>query len=258
MLLNSINSLGHYTSQLFYRFGSLAIFLYETMRSITRRSVDVKKTLAQMNFIGVKSLSVIVITGASVGSVLAWQTFIGLKRFGAYQYIGPVVFLGMVREFGPVLSAIMVAGRAGSAMTAEIGTMKISEQVDALRTLGIDVQQYLIIPRIIATTIVLPLLSLFCSLCGIIGGYIVAVWGLKVNHGLYLDSIRQSVEMGDIFHGLSKAVVFGFLIAAIATYKGFHTYGGAKSVGTSTTQSVVNASLAILVVDYIMTSLMSS
>jgi len=257
MLLNSINSIGRYTQNILSRFGSLFLFLSQSFKSLTTSSLDIKKTLAQINFIGVSSLSVIVITGASVGSVLAWQTFIGLKRFGTYQYIGPVVFLGMVREFGPVLAAIMVAGRAGSAMTAEIGTMQISEQIDALETLGISIHRYLIVPRLIATTIVLPLLSLFCSVCGILGGYIIAVWGLKVNHELYLDSIRQTVVVGDIFHGLIKAVVFGFLIALIATYKGYFTFGGAKSVGRSTTQSVVSASLTILVVDYFMTSLMS-
>jgi phospholipid/cholesterol/gamma-HCH transport system permease protein len=163
----------------------------------------------------------------------------------------------MVREFGPVLSAIMVAGRSGSAMTGEISTMKISEQVDALRTLGIDVQQYLTIPRLVATTLVLPLLSLFCSLCGTIGGYMVTVWGLKVNHELYIASIQQNVVVGDIVHGLIKAVIFGFLIALIATYKGFHTRGGAKDVGISITQSVVACCLTILIVDYILTSLLS-
>jgi len=257
MILKTITLIGQYTQAQLDRFGTIVLFLQDAIRSFIVNLVDPKKLLTQINHIGVNSLSVIMLTGFSVGSVLAWQTYIGLKRFGAYQYIGPVVFLGMVREFGPVLSAIMVAGRAGSAMTAEIGSMQITEQIDALRTLGINVHQYLILPRIIGTTIILPLLSLFCSLCGIIGGYAIAVWVLKVNHELYISSIRQNVGLGDIFNGLMKAVVFGFLISLIATFKGYKTRGGAKDVGRSTTESVVNASLTILITDYILTSLTS-
>lgn len=256
MVIKSISALGQYTGELLDRIGLISLFLYNAMVSLSVKGFSTKKFLAQANYIGVQSLSVILLTGGSVGSVMAWQTYNGLQKFQTYEFIGPIVFLGMVREFGPVLSAIMVAGRAGSAMTAEIGTMQISEQIDALRTLNIDVQQYLIIPRILATTAVLPLLSLFCSLCGVVGGYIIAVGFLKVNHELYISSIQQNVMLKDIFHGLVKALVFGYLLSVIATYKGYVTRGGAKNVGISTTQSVVAACLTILVTDFIMTSVM--
>lgn len=210
-----------------------------------------------MNYVGVNSLSVVVLTGLAVGAVLAWQTYIGIRRYGTTQYIGPIVFLAMVREFGPVLSAIMVAGRAGSAMTAEIGTMQISEQIDALKTLDIDVYRYLITPRIIGTTIIMPFLSLFCSACGILGGHVISIFVLKINREVYMEAIRANVMISDVFNGLIKALVFGFLLALIGTFKGYKTRGGAKDVGTSTTESVVNASLTILITDYILTSILS-
>lgn len=232
--------------------------MYDLIRAFSFKTLDLRKVFYHANYIGVNSLSVVLLTGASVGSVLAWQTYIGLKRFGQYQYIGPVLFLGMVREFGPVLSAIMVTGRAGSAMTAEIGTMKISEQIDALKTLGIDVRHYLLIPRIIATTLTLPLLSLFCSLCGIIAGHTVVVSVLNViNHERFVSSIQSMVVMRDIFDGLFKSVIFGVLLSTIAVFKGFMTHGGARDVGRATTESVVAASLTVLVADYILTSLLS-
>lgn len=256
MVIKSITLLGKQTEEFLNNVGEIALFIYTAMLSLSVKGFSPKKLFAQINSIGVDSLSVIFLTGGSVGSVMAWQTYVGLQQFRTYEYIGPVVFLGMVRVLGPVLSAIMIAGRSGSAMTAEIGTMQISEQVDALRTLNIDVQQYLIVPRILAATIVLPLLSLFCSLCGFLGSYVVTVWGLKVNNELFISSIQQNVGMGDIFHGLVKAVVFGFCLSVIATYKGYNTRGGAKNVGVSTTQSVVMSCLTVLVIDFILTSLM--
>lgn len=256
MVIKSISILGRRTEEVLHHIGTMALFVYGVLLSLSSKGVSPKKLFAQINNIGVNSLSVILLTGSSVGSVMAWQTYNGLHQFKTYQYIGPVVFMGMVRVLGPVLSAIMIAGRSGSAMTAEIGTMQITEQVDALRTLNIDVQQYLIVPRIVATTLILPLLSLFCSLCGFLGSYIVTVWGLKVNSELFISSIQQQVVMGDIIHGLIKAVIFGFLLSLIATYKGFNTRGGAKNVGIATTESVVMSCLTVFITDFIMSSLM--
>lgn len=258
MVIHSINTLGLYTQRVVHQCGIFSLFLLESLRSFIKHGVSYSKLIANMQYIGVNSLAVITVTGGTVGSVLALQTHLGLSRFGAYEYIGPVVFMGMVREFGPVLSSIMVAGRAGSAITAEIGTMQITEQIDALRTLGLNVKQYLIVPRIIAATLAMPLISLFCSLCGILGGYIVAVGILKVNHEMYIAAIQEKVTMNDIFHGLIKAVVFGFLMGSIATFKGYQTRGGARDVGNSTTQSVVSASLATLIANYILVSISSS
>ena len=211
-----------------------------------------------MHFIGINSLSVVSLIGITGGAVLAIQSYIGLHRFGAEQFIGPVIFLSMVREFGPVFTAIMVIGRAGSAITAEIGTMRITEQIDALQTLNINTQQYLIVPRIIAGTITLPFLSIWCSVFGILAGYVTSVFILNINAETYMESIRSSAELSDILNGLMKALVFGFLLSLISTYKGFTTKGGAKGVGMATTQSVVFANVTIFVANYILTSLMFS
>lgn len=235
------------------RFGVFSIDVFSVMFSTKLR---VKKVVAQIIYIGVKSLSIVILVGSAIGAVLAIQSFVGLERFSASQFIGPVVFLSMAREFGPVFAALMVIGRAGSAITAEIGTMRITEQIDALQTLCINPYQYLVVPRVVAGTIILPLLSLFCSVCGIVAGYVVSVYLLGINGEVYQETIRTHVELFDIVNGLIKAVVFGLLFGLISTYKGYITRGGAKGVGIATTQSVVFANVTIVVADYILGSLM--
>jgi len=256
MEINIFYFFGKKTIEYCDRMGRITLFTFDALKTLIKTKPKIKKIFYQMKYIGVDSLIVILLTGVSVGAVLAVQSHIGLKRFGAERYIGPVVFLSMSREFGPVLSAIMVAGRAGSAMTAEIGTMKISEQIDALRTLCINVQQYLVIPRILGATFILPFLSLFCTVFGVLSGYLIAVHMLGVNGEMYMEAVRESSELFDITSGLIKAVVFGFLLSVIGTYKGYTTKGGSKDVGISTTQSVVYSSVTIIVVDYILTSIM--
>ena len=162
----------------------------------------------------------------------------------------------MAREFGPVVSGLMVTGRAISAMTAEIGTMRITEQLDALKTLSINVNQYLIVPRIIATTIILPFLSVFCTLCGVISGYVISIYVLGINAETYMEAVREYSELSDITKGLFKAGVFGFLISSIGCYKGYVTSGGAKGVGLFTTQSVVLANVTIFMADYVLSAFM--
>jgi phospholipid/cholesterol/gamma-HCH transport system permease protein len=230
----------------------MILFLSNAIKTGFTTSLKITRTIEQSQIIGVQSLSVIILTGASAGGVLAYQSHVGLHRFGGEQFIGPIVFIAMVREFGPMLTGIMVAGRAGSAMTAEIGSMKITEQIDALQTLCINPFQYLVVPRILASTIILPFLSIFCSMFGILAGYIVATKLLGVNSEVYLRTIRENVKFEDISNGLIKATLFGFLMSWIATYKGYITTGGSKGVGISTTQSVVFACVAIFITDYIM------
>jgi phospholipid/cholesterol/gamma-HCH transport system permease protein len=256
MLIRLVDFLGRTAIESCDRVGRLGLFLIDSLRTLFQTKPKYKKIFYQMNYIGVDSLIIIFLTGAAVGAVLAVQSYIGLERYGATRFIGPVVFLSMSREFGPVLSAIMVAGRAGSAMTAEIGTMRITEQIDALKTLCINPKQYLVVPRIVGSTIIMPFLSLFCTLCGIISGYVVAVGLLGVNAETYVEAIREYVVMFDITRGLIKAVVFGFILSLIATYKGYTTRGGSKDVGIATTQSVVYASVTIIITDYILTSIM--
>ncbi len=238
------------------RLGTFGLFAGESLVVLCTYPLKLRKVVYQMNHIGVNSLGVVLLTGGAAGAVLALESHRGLQQFGAQHFIGPLVFLSMTREFGPVLSAIMVAGRAGSAMTAEIGTMRITEQLDALKTLCINVYHYLIVPRIIATTLVLPLLSLFCSLCGVTTGYFMAVGVLHVNSDMYLTAIREVAIMKDITQGIIKAVIFGFLLSIISCYKGFTTSGGAKGVGISTTQAVVYANVTIFLADYILSSLL--
>jgi phospholipid/cholesterol/gamma-HCH transport system permease protein len=238
--------------------GQVGLFAYETVVTFFVTKLKFKKVLYQLHYIGVSSLTIVFLVGVAIGAVLSIQSYIGLERFGSTQLIGPIVFLSMTREFGPVFTAIMVIGRAGSAITAELGSMRISEQIDALQTLCIDPIQYLVVPRVLASTIILPFLSIFCSFFGIIAGYITSVYILNINAETYMEAIRSNVELSDIVNGLIKAVLFGFLLSVISTYKGYFTRGGAKGLGLATTQSVVYANVTIVIADYILTSLMFS
>lgn len=236
--------------------GEFTLFFLEAAKICCTSRLKIVKTFAQMNRIGVESLSIVVLTGLFTGMVLALQTYIGFQRVGGEQFIGAIVALGLIRELGPVLTALMVTGRAGSAITAEIGTMVITEQIDALTTLRINVFQYLVVPRIIASTFILPFLALFSMFFGIIGGYIVCVYVLELSPEDYESSIRNYVELTDIYGGLKKAAVFGLILSWVGTYKGMYTSGGARGVGIATTQSVVASSILILITNYFLTKLL--
>ncbi len=204
----------------------------------------------QMEQIGVGSSTIIFLTGSFTGLALALQSYIGFHRVGAEDFIGLVVALGMARELGPVLTALMVTGRSGSAMAAEIGTMQITEQVDALKTLCIDPYQYLIVPRVIAATFMMPFLTIFSMICGVLGGYIFCIHVLELNAENFISIIQERVELSDITGGLIKAACFGFILSWVGTYNGFKTVGGARGVGKSTTRSVVVGSIIILIANY--------
>jgi phospholipid/cholesterol/gamma-HCH transport system permease protein len=249
-----IDSLGEVTIDIFNSFGAFALFFIKATRTLFTTRLKAIKTLVQMQEIGVNSISIIVLTGTFTGMVLAFQSYIGFHRFGGEEFIGPVVALGLVRELGPVLAGLMVTGRAGSAIAAEIGTMQITEQVDALRTLGIDPFQYLVIPRIIASIIILPFLALFCSFLGVIGGFLVAVYALGLNPEQYQSGIREFLVLSDITGGLIKASCFGLILSVVGCYKGYTTMGGARGVGLSTTQAVVLGSIMILIANYFLTA----
>ena len=211
-----------------------------------------------MNSIGVESLTIIILTGTFSGMVFALQSYIGFERVGGEQFIGAVVALGLIRELGPVLSGLMITGRAGSSITAEIGTMRITEQIDALTTLRINTFQYLVIPRILASVIIVPCLTIIAMIFGIIGGYMVCVHVLQLSPEDYTNSITTYVEMADIAGGLIKSCAFGLIMSWVATYKGFYTHGGARGVGIATTQSVVLSSIMILISNYFLTKLLES
>ncbi len=257
MILSIIQLVGREAIKVCNTFGSFSLFFLDVLKTLFTSIPSVKKLLAQMKSIGVDSLTIILLTGASSGAVLALQTYFGFRKFGAEEFIGPIVAFSLTRELGPVLTGLMVAGRAGSAIAAELGTMQITEQIDALKTLSIDVNKYLMIPRILGGTIILPFLAVFSMICGIAGGYLICVYHLHLNGEQYLSGIRIYLELSDITGGLIKASVFGFILSIIGCYKGFSTNGGAKGVGISTTQSVVTSSILILIANYFLTAFLS-
>jgi phospholipid/cholesterol/gamma-HCH transport system permease protein len=221
-----------------------------------RRPYDVRELVRQMVRVGFNSIPVVFLTTLFTGGVMALQTFTVLSRINAESFVGSGVALSMVRELAAVLSGLIVAGRAGSAMGAELGTMRVTEQIDALEVMATDPVHYLVVPRVWATTIMLPLLVVMGNGVGILGGYMVAVIMMGANPITYVDRSFQFMDLNDLFSGLIKAAVFGFLLAAIGCQKGYYTSGGAEGVGKSTTAAVVVASIAILITDFFLTRLL--
>ncbi|WP_197585804.1 MlaE family ABC transporter permease [Thermosulfidibacter takaii] len=215
-----------------------------------------REMFKQMERFGVSSLSVVFITSLFTGMVLALETYTGLKKFNAETVIGSIVAVSMFRELGPVLTALVVTGRAGSAMAAELGTMKVTEQIDAMYTMAVDPVHYLVVPRIITGLTMMPLLTIVSDLLGVIGGYFVSVVLLHINSHIYLRQMLNHTDLKDLYTGIVKAAVFGLLVALICCYKGMKTTGGAEGVGKSTTQAVVISSVVILVADYFLTAFM--
>lgn len=238
------------------KIGLFGLFLLRTVQTLFSTRLKVHAFFAQMERIGVGSAVIVILTGSFAGAVLAFQSYIGFKRFGGEDLLGPLIALSMARELGPVLTGLMVAGRAGSAIAAEIGTMQITEQIDALKTLSINIWRYLMVPRVLAGTVVLPFLTLFTVMCGIVGGYVIAVYVLHLNGEIYLQGIRRYLELDDITNGLIKAAAFGLILTWVGCFKGFYTTGGARGVGISTTQAVVISSVLILVANYFLTALL--
>ncbi len=209
-----------------------------------------------MEFVGVKSIFVVVLTGTFTGMVLALQGYHGFRMFSAESLVGSTVALGMTRELGPVLTSLMVTARAGSAMAAELGTMRVTEQIDALSVMAANPVKHLIVPRVIAGVIMVPVLTIVSDFMGILGGYFVGVVLLNINSGIFVKNITRYVELDDIYNGLIKATVFGLILSLVGCYKGFNTSGGAEGVGKATTEAVVLASITILVSDYFLTAIM--
>ena len=221
-----------------------------------RPPFDIPEWLRQMVRVGVNSIPLVFLTTLFTGMVLALQTYNGFARFNAQSLVGAVVALSLMRELAPVLSALMVTGRVGSAMAAEIGSMRVTEQIDALEALATEPVHYLVVPRVIAATVMMPLLVVLGDVVGMYGGYFVAVQLLGSNPVTYYESTFQYVDMNDLTSGLVKAAVFGLVFSVIACMKGYYTEGGAEGVGRSTTQAVVAGSLSILLVDFFLTRLL--
>jgi phospholipid/cholesterol/gamma-HCH transport system permease protein len=207
----------------------------------------------QMLDVGYYSLPVVGLTAVFTGMVLALQSYTGFSRFEAEGAVATVVVLSMTRELGPVLAGLMVAGRVGAAMAAEIGTMRVTEQIDALTTLSTNPLKYLVAPRLIAGLTMLPLLVVVADIIGVFGGFLVSTYKLGFNPAVYLTSTFDHLERIDVISGLVKAAVFGFIIALMGCYQGYHSRGGAQGVGSATTQAVVSACVLILCMDYVLT-----
>jgi phospholipid/cholesterol/gamma-HCH transport system permease protein len=212
--------------------------------------VRVRLTIQQCEFIGVQSLPIIGLSAIFTGAVFTYQSFQAYQLFGAQGYVGGTVGVALTRELGPTLTGLLVAGRAGSAMAAEIGTMRVTEQIDALEAMAVDPVNYLVKPRLIAAILTTPMLTALFDFLGCVGGYIVAVYFLNMSVPDYMNRLRDWVDPYDIWSGLLKAVIFGVIIGTVACYKGFYTKGGAAGVGRATTSSVVVASVAILVSNF--------
>lgn len=211
--------------------------------------------IRQMEQIGVRSLGVAGITTIFTGMVLALQTALSLPSLGVKYYIGAVVSKSLVRELGPVLTALIVGGRIGSGMTAEIGTMKVTEQIDALRSMATDPVKKLVVPKLLATLVMLPALTMIGDALGILGGLIIATFTLDLAPGLYINDVFDSLTFGDVFSGIAKSFFFAYFITIIGCYNGLHTTGGADGVGRATTNTVVLASIMVLVSDFFLTKL---
>jgi phospholipid/cholesterol/gamma-HCH transport system permease protein len=224
--------------------------------NIFSRPRYVADIFTQMDSIGVGSLPIVVLTGFFTGCVLALQAAVSLKEFGAVNMTGELVSLSMVKELGPVLTGLMVSGRNASGMASELGSMKVTEQIDAMRALGTDPIRKLVTPRLIATVVMLFFLSIIADACGIAGGAVVSVSLLRLNAGTFLHTAYLTLQRGDVVEGLVKPLFSGFIIATIGCYYGLRTTGGTRGVGRSTTQAVVVSSVLIILADFLVTQLM--
>jgi len=236
--------------------GRFFVLAGQTISGAVRPPLAIRATALQVARVGADSVPVVIMTALFTGGVLALQTFKGFSRFHAEGYIGSVVALSMLRELGPVLTGLMVTGRAGSAMAAELGSMRVTEQIDALVALATDPVQYLFVPRVLAGILVVPMLVVLADVTGILGGYLVAVAYLGANPVVYMENTFQFLDMEDLTSGLIKAAAFGGLLSLIGCQSGFDTRGGAEGVGRSTTAAVVLGSLAILIADFFLTKVL--
>ena len=236
--------------------GRLALFVWAAIGGILRPPFYTKMLLKQLVELGYYSLPVVGMTALFTGAALALQTYSGFSRFNAESSVAIVVVLAITRELGPVMAGLMVAGRIGASYAAEIGTMRVTEQIDALTTLSTDPYKYLVLPRLLAGLTMLPVLVLVGDILGVFGGYLVSVHKLHFAPMPYLKSTAQYLESKDVISGLIKASVFGFIVSLMGCFHGFHSKGGAQGVGSATTHAVVSASILILLSNYVLTALL--
>lgn len=243
----------------FLQFGEVGSLILQVFRSLFTRPFEKKIFIQQLESVGVRSLPVVSLTAAFGGLVFGLQSYVGFHRYvgpGSEAYAGPVVSLGLSKELIPIFVGLMISGRVGSSMAAEIGTMKITEQLDALYTLGADAYRYLVLPRTLACVIMLPLLTLYGDLIGMAGGYFYNVFIMGVNRTIYLKNTLLYLELWDVYSGLIKSVFFGFAIAIIGCWQGLRTEAGAEGVGKATTRTVVIASITVLILNFFLSKVL--
>jgi phospholipid/cholesterol/gamma-HCH transport system permease protein len=255
-VLTPFDALGRWVIYLVVSLGRFGTFFLLALATIGTPPFKLRAFVDRINYIGFRSLLIILLTGAFTGMVLGLQIYFTLSRFGSEAFLGPAVALSLIRELGPVLSALMVTGRAGSALTAEIGIMRITEQIDALTVMALNPFRYLVAPSILAGIVTFPLMTALFDAVGIFGGYLVGVELLGLSEGTYFGEMQTFVDMKDIMLGFWKSISFGILVTWVCTYKGFHVGHGAEGVAQATTQAVVLSSVLILVWDYFLGSVL--
>ncbi len=230
--------------------GSTTIFAFESMKLLFAKPFRYTEIIKHMEFIGNQSVGIISLTSVFTGLAISFQIYLGFKLVNATDLVGPTVALGITRELGPVLTGLIVAARAGGAMAARLGTMRVNEQMDALDVMGVNTKQYLIAPRLIAAVLCMPLLTALFDFMAMVGSWFLCTRLVGLDHAVFMSKIRDTVEIHHINEGLIKSALFGFMFAVICSYKGFNTTGGAKGVGEATNRGVVISMVSIIIIDY--------
>jgi phospholipid/cholesterol/gamma-HCH transport system permease protein len=251
---NAFISIGQQLYELFTDVGRGCIFFAESCRLIFTKPSRFEEIVRHMEFVGNKSVLIIAMTSIFTGLALAFQIYLGFSLVNATSLVGPTVGLGITRELGPVLTGLIVAARAGGAMAARLGTMRVSEQIDALEVIGVDPKQYLVAPRIVAAFLMLPLLCAIFDFIAMMGAHFLCINVLRLDQAIFWDKIQLWLNPGDIYQGLIKASVFGLVFAAVCTNRGYYASGGAKGVGEATNQGVVNSMVLIIILNFFMTN----
>lgn len=234
--------------------GKLSIFIWNSLLGLKQFHRRIPLFLQQFDFIGVQSLTVVTFSAVFIGAVMAFQTYVALHYFGMDSFLGSSVGIALMRELAPVFCGIMVAGRAGAAIAAEIATMRVTEQIDAMEALGTDPHDYLMTPRIVAGTLSLPLLCIYFTLVGCTAGYFIAAVVLKTDGAVYWHTLSWAVDFNDVWQGLTKAFIFGFFISVLGCFYGYHAENNSEGVGVATNRAVVTTALWILFSDYVLTA----
>lgn len=243
---------GNKTLEFIEELGNMSMLAWNAITSIYKGKIHIVNTYYQMVRIGIESIPVALITAFFVGMVFAIQIATEFTRFGAGKMVGGIMAIAVARELAPVLTAVVLAGRIGASIAAEIGTMKVTQQLDAMETLGTNPLRYLMVPRMIASAVMFPVLTIFCDIVGFAGAFLVSVFVAQINSYGFIETTNQFLKIGDVFGGIFKACVFGILITIIACYKGLNAKNGAKGVGEATTGAVVFSLIAIFITNYFM------